>query len=211
MTSEQIDLRAELKLSPAALLLLYIGNLESYQGIDLMLEAFALVAARESSSHLVIIGGRDQHIAYYRDKAHQLGLAGRAHLVGPRPVSLLDRYIFQADVLVSPRTKGNNTPMKIYSYLHAGKVTLATRLPTHTQVLDDMIAYLAEPRTEAFANAMSTLIADAELRERLASAALRVAQERYTFQAFSTKLNEIYDKVSLGLKPLDAVVQVGNL
>ena len=30
-----------------------------------------------------------------------------------------------ADVLVSPRIRGNNTPMKIYSYLESGKAILA--------------------------------------------------------------------------------------
>ena len=45
--------------------------------------------------------------------------------------------LLAADVLVSPRLKGLNTPMKIYSYLDSGSAVLATRLRTHTQVLDD--------------------------------------------------------------------------
>ena len=52
-------------------------------------------------------------------------------------------------MLVSPRLKGLNTPMKIYSYLDSGSAVLATRLRTHTQVLDDGIAYLVEPEPVA--------------------------------------------------------------
>ena len=48
-------------------------------------------------------------------------------------------------MLVSPRLKGLNTPMKIYSYLDSGSAVLATRLRTHTQVLDDRLAYLVDP------------------------------------------------------------------
>ena len=41
-----------------------------------------------------------------------------------------------ADVLVSPRIKGVNTPMKIYAYLNSGKPILATDIESHSQVLD---------------------------------------------------------------------------
>ena len=58
----------------------------------------------------------------------------------------------QADVLVSPRTKGANTPMKVYSYLDSGVAVLATRLPTHTQVMNDETALLAEPTPEDFSS-----------------------------------------------------------
>ena len=59
------------------------------------------------------------------------------------------RLLGEADVLVSPRLKGLNTPMKIYSYLDSGTAVLATRLRTHTQVLDDRTAYLVDPVSEA--------------------------------------------------------------
>ncbi|HEY3013063.1 MAG TPA: hypothetical protein VGJ36_09970 [Gemmatimonadales bacterium] len=67
------------------------------------------------------------------------------HFLGPRPISSLDDLFHRADVPVSPRLKGLNTPMKIYSYLDS----LATRLRTHTQVLDDHTAYLVAPEPEA--------------------------------------------------------------
>ena len=52
------------------------------------------------------------------------------------------------DVLVSPRSRGTNTPLKIYQYLRSGKPIVATRLLTHTQVLSDETAILtgATPR-----------------------------------------------------------------
>ena len=39
-------------------------------------------------------------------------------------------------MLVSPRSRGTNTPLKIYQYLRSGKPIVATRLLTHTQVLE---------------------------------------------------------------------------
>ena len=53
---------------------------------------------------------------------------------------------------MSPRIKGNNTPMKL-SYLHSGKAVLATNLPPHTQILDNRVAMLADPTPKHMARA----------------------------------------------------------
>ena len=82
----------------------------------------------------------------------------------------LPALLAQADVLVSPRITGDNTPMKIYTYLHSGKPILATRIPTHTQVLHPGVAMLAAPQVEEFAGAMARLARNEELRARLGEA-----------------------------------------
>ena len=65
--------------------IMYVGNLESYQGIGLLLEAFALAALKHPQAHLVVIGGSGKDVAKYRDQATSMGLAERAHFLGPRP------------------------------------------------------------------------------------------------------------------------------
>lgn len=187
------DLKKELSVdSPVAM---YIGNLEPYQGIDLMLEAFA-VALKSARATLVVIGGKPHHIRRYRERAQALGIGDHVHLVGPRPVSRLGEYLRQADVLLSPRTEGNNTPMKIYSYLHSGVVLLATRLPTHTQVLNDEIAELADPESVSFGRALASLLADPGIRERKGARAAAYAAAEHSFESFRDSVRELYRKVT---------------
>lgn len=184
------DLRAALGI--AGPLLLYVGNLEVYQGIDLLLDSFA-IARRAAPADLVIIGGKDADIQKYRDKSAALGISDYVHFVGPRPIEDLKAYLVQADMLVSPRIKGNNTPMKVYSYLDSGKALLATNLHTHTQVLTDDVALLAPPEAEAFARSMARLIADADLRKRLGLAGKHLLDDKYTFLAFRERVNGFYN------------------
>src|SRR5204862_2313574 len=125
---------------------------------------------------LVIVGGREDDIRRYRGMAGGLGIQSRVHFLGPRPVHELSALLKQADVLVSPRLKGLNTPMKIYSYLDSGTAVLATRLRTHTQVLNDENAYLVEPEPVALGGGLADLLSDASLRERLARQAKDYAQ-----------------------------------
>lgn len=172
---------------------LYVGNLERYQGIDLLLEGFRHTLRTLPSANLVIVGGRPDDILRYRRIADNLGILPRVHFLGPRPVSLLPDLLRQADVLVSPRLKGLNTPMKIYSYLDSGTAVLATRLRTHTQVLDDRTAYLVEPSPEPLGIGLATLLGDKALRQRLAAHAKEYVQEEFTPEAARRKLGVFYD------------------
>jgi glycosyltransferase involved in cell wall biosynthesis len=136
----------------------------------------------------------------YRRRARQLGVAERTHFLGPRPNSLLGHFLRQADVLVSPRVKGDNTPMKIYSYLDSERPVLATRLRTHTQVLDDEIAFLVEPDPASMARGLATLLRDTELRELLAFRAKLKVEQFYGPEAFERKVNDFYGQLEQAIK-----------
>jgi glycosyltransferase involved in cell wall biosynthesis len=171
---------------------MYVGNLEPYQGLDLLLEGFGLALAGAPALNLVVIGGAAEDIAKYQAKAQALGLAGRAHFLGPRPSAQLGPYLAAADIVVSPRMAGENTPMKIYSYLDSGKPVLATRLATHTQVLDDRVAMLVEPTPADLARGLGLLAGDAELRRELGGQGRRRVRQRFSRQAYQRKLLAFY-------------------
>jgi glycosyltransferase involved in cell wall biosynthesis len=194
-SKQKISLREELLLSSEAILVVYIGNLEHYQGIDLLLESFAAVENAKTNARIAIIGGSNEHINFYKEKSKKLQIDSLVHFLGPRPVTELGFYVNQADILVSPRIKGNNTPMKIYSYLHSGKAVLATRLPTHTQVLNDAVAMLANPSVSDFSRALLELVNNKNKREELGSQGMELAERCYTFNSFSKELCRLYDSV----------------
>jgi glycosyltransferase involved in cell wall biosynthesis len=171
---------------------MYVGNLEAYQGIDLLLEGFRHTLSQVPQAKLVIVGGRDTDIAHYRGRAERLGIDGSVVFAGPRPIGMLPELLRQADVLVSPRLKGLNTPMKIYSYLDSGSAVLATRLRTHTQVLDDGMAYLVDPEPLALGRGLAELMGNPELRARLASTAKAYVQREHTPEAARRKLESFY-------------------
>jgi glycosyltransferase involved in cell wall biosynthesis len=196
-THEQVALRKDYPTTGTVFM--YIGNLEGYQGIDMMIDAFALASAKKDMT-LFIVGGTPEHIEKYRRMAQLKGCGTKIHLVGPRSPSLMSALFAEADVLVSPRIKGENTPMKIYSYLDSGKAVLATRLPTHTQVIEPDTALLAEPTPEAFAEGMLALASDESLRQQLAARAKELVQQKYSRDAFERTVNSIYDSLESELK-----------
>ena len=185
------DLRKALGID--GIVCMYVGNLEAYQGIDLLLESFALLVKATADVHLVIVGGEAADIQKYRKQAEALTMGTRVHFMGPRPISELSDLLSQSDILVSPRIRGINTPMKLYSYLASGKAVVATDLATHTQILDSTVAMLSPPAPDRFAAAMLDLIENPALRERIGRAGQRLIQEKYTYTDFRERVNGLYD------------------
>jgi glycosyltransferase involved in cell wall biosynthesis len=183
------DLRARFDIR--GLLALYVGNLEPYQGIDLLLDAIAELGV-EAPVTLVVIGGTPTDVARYAQKAAALGLAERVRFAGPRPVRELGGYLAQADILVSPRTLGENTPMKIYSYLASGRCILATDIGSHTQALDASCAVLVRPDPGRIAAGLRRIAEDPELRARLGRAGAELAARRFSRAAYRERLGAAY-------------------
>jgi glycosyltransferase involved in cell wall biosynthesis len=173
-------------------LALYVGNLQRYQGVEQVVRAMAPLP-KALDLTLVLIGGAPEDIARMRSLVRGLHLEERVYLLGPRPLAQLTGFLAQADILVSPRLYGSNTPMKVYSYMNSGTAILATRILSHTQVLDDDCALLVEPNPQALAKGLMTLAADETLRARLGAAARRRAGERYSLEAFREKVRAAYE------------------
>ncbi len=177
---------------------LYVGNLERYQGIDLLLESLALLQ-EVPAFRMVVIGGSGKSLRHYQQLARSLGIgADRLRLVGARPVAQLGTYLRQADILVSPRTLGQNTPMKVYSYMQAGKAILATDIRSHTQALDAACAMLVPAEPAAMARGLEKLIRDPALRARLGEAARDKAEREYSLPAYQRKLRIAYTALQGG-------------
>ena len=119
---------------------------------------------------------------------------------GQQPAREIPAFVAPCDLLVSPRIRGTNTPLKIYSYLRSGKPIVATNLRTHTQVLSPDVARLVEPNAAAFTAALADLIDRPEERERLARAAAALAAPSYSRAAYVQRTADAYARLFAGAK-----------
>jgi glycosyltransferase involved in cell wall biosynthesis len=176
-------------------IVMYIGNLEPYQGIDLLLSTFSSLNQIGSNAQLVVIGGVEEHIEKYRNRAQELRIEERVHFIGPRPVAALEGYLRQADVLVSPRIEGVNTPMKIYSYMNSGRPLVATDITSHNQLLDERYAVLAPPEPVAFSEAIQQILDNEGKATRIAAAARDLVAREHSPEAFVKRVHALYDEM----------------
>jgi len=114
---------------------------------------------------------------------------------GKRPPAELPAFLGLADVLASPRRRGVNTPFKVYTYLASGRPLVATRLPTHTQILDDSVAVLVEPTPSGLAAGIRTVLADPVQADERAARGRALIERDYSPRRYAEKVARAYAAV----------------
>lgn len=180
---------------PGRRVILYTGTFEPYQGLDLLLDAFAIVQRKVENAHLVLVGGRPQQVEAYINKARDFGILEHMTFVGQVHPSKIPAYIELSELIVSPRSGGTNTPLKIYGYLRSGRPIVATDLHTHTQTLNRQVAALAAPTPAGLADGMLHVLNDRDYANSLVAAAQRLSDAEYSDEAYMRKVADFYRHV----------------
>ena len=184
--------RARLDLPADAVLALYVGSFAVYQGIDLLFQSIPAALAADPCLHFAIVGGSPAEIAARRRELAAAGCADRVRFPGLVPPDDLPHLLAAADILLSPRIAGRNTPLKLLDYLKAGRAVVACDNPANRLILDESNARLVAPEPAAFAGGLAALAADAGLRERLGAAGHRLYLDTYNYDRFKQRLAAAY-------------------
>jgi len=191
---ESIELLEKLK-EKGNKIVLYTGNLQYNQGIDLLIEAARLVIKNYPRVKFVIVGGKKENVDKFRQLAQGSGLINEIVFTGEKAIGEMPVFMKHADILVSPRRIGNNTPLKIYSYLFSGKPMIATNIFSHTQILNDEIALLTEVDGQGIAKGILRILEDGNLGENLAKKAREFALKRFNQKQYLGQIKNVYSLV----------------
>ncbi len=166
-------------------IVVYTGNFQTYQGVSLLLEAASVM--KNDPVKFILVGETPQGIRRMKQKAETLDIMDKLHFIGQISPHKVPAYISLADALVSPRIAGTNTPLKIYSFLKSGKPVVATRLWTHTQVLNDDISILVKPDAKNLADGIRRALFSQEGKDK-GKAARELAARDYSYEKYREKL-----------------------
>jgi len=195
-------LRESLRAPEEALILLAVGRLSHEKGhVDLL---YALDVLRrklnEDRFHLVIVGEGPERarIAAVRSKLKledRVTLAGLQHDVRP--------YYACADVAVLP-SHSEGSPNVLLEAMVSGVPVVATRAGGIPEIATDgETALLVEVRAAgAMARAIQTLIANPDLRRRLAGNAKQLVEERHSPESHRESMLGIYERILNGSRKL---------
>ncbi len=190
--SEDLNIREKYQLESKTIIL-YAGTFEPYQGLDLLIESSRAVISKNKNVTFVLVGGNPAQVEHYQQIVNKQHLGGYFIFTGQVVPDMVPKFLDIADILVTPRIEGNNTPLKIYSYLRSGKPIVATKHITHTQVLSDDVAVLTECNAEALANGLMKVLEDDQLSRLLSKKARELAEEKYSYEVYVQKTRSIYN------------------
>jgi glycosyltransferase involved in cell wall biosynthesis len=107
--------------------------------------------------------------------------------------ALAQHYQGLASVLLSPRTQGINTPLKVYELLASGIPLVATRILSHTQVLNDDVCFLTDPEAAPMAAGMLAALDDDERKANVVRAAQTLYDEKYSRPVYEGKMRRMME------------------
>jgi len=178
-------------------LVVYTGNFERYQGIDLLIDSIGLVVQQRPDVVLAIVGGTPQQVAACKARAESLALGNNVVFTGTVSAVEAVHFLFAADILVSPRTDGLSVPLKIYSYLRSGRPTVATNIYAHTQILNENISVITEQNPESYSAGILRLVNDPQCREEFGMRAQAFAKAELSLESYLDKLEQAYLSILL--------------
>jgi glycosyltransferase involved in cell wall biosynthesis len=163
----RVATRRRFGIPDGAFLIGCVSSFRPVKGMDILIRAAAIVNQNHDHSYFILVGNGPT-LPEMRQLASYLNLGNRCVFVDAQRDVVPFLSAFDAGVLPS-RSEGFSN--SLLEYMAAGLPVVATDVGGNRETVEDT-ALLVTPDPEAMANAISALITDRSLSERVASAAL---------------------------------------
>ena len=167
----------------------YLGSLHPWQGVDLLLAAWARIAPDWPGVRLLVLhNGSRTPLKKLRKLVRRLGLEGQVLLHEPIRHELLPPLVKRLEFTCAPlletyrNTVQGCCPIKIVESMAAGVPVVASDLRVSRELItpehDGLL--VAPGNCREWATALHGLLLDSSRRDRLAAAAMSTARTRFT-------------------------------
>jgi glycosyltransferase involved in cell wall biosynthesis len=182
--------------------IVYLGVLTTYQGIDKLLDALLALKQTRDDFHLLLMGYPGN--LHYRDLAQSMGLASLVTFTGRIPYEEACRYLSLGDIAVAPKVSATEGSGKILNYMALGLPTVAFNMPVSREFLGDGGIYAAEVSSQALAAALNrALDLSADERGRLGRYLRQRVIVHFSWQRTGEYIEAVY-RALLANEPLPA-------
>lgn len=185
-------LRQQLGLPPDKQIIVYMGLLKAYQGIDDMIEAArVLIHERHyTDAHFLVLGFPDEDI--YRAKAADKGVAEYMTFTGKVPYRETGRYMALADLAIAPKISITEGDAKIYFYMAMGLPVVAYERPASLEILGDLGIYARLQDPTDLARALHETLLQPDFLKVRGAANRQKAVEDYSWTAVAQRIMDAY-------------------
>ncbi|PIP97761.1 MAG: hypothetical protein COW75_04030 [Rhodobacterales bacterium CG18_big_fil_WC_8_21_14_2_50_71_9] len=184
--------RAALNVAPGETLILTVARLVWFKGLDVLIDALALIARRRPGAKLVIVGAGPLRAAL-EQRAQALGVGDRVTFTGER--SDVPQLLAAADIFALTSVS-EGMPISILEAMASGLAVAATEVGGVGELVrDGETGLLTPPRDPAaFAAALEKLIADPALRARMGAGGRARVEAEFTGPAMTARTAALYEQ-----------------
>ncbi|NJP04618.1 MAG: glycosyltransferase family 4 protein [Chloroflexaceae bacterium] len=181
--------------------ILYVGTLAEWQGLDVMIRALPLIIAHHPARLRIVGRGRSRQRKLLERQIRKLGLEQYVQLEPAVAHHQVPAMIAQATLCVAPLSLNDRNvvqgccPIKVLEYMAAGRPLVAANLPVVRELVQedrDGLLFRPDDPTD-LARQITTLLRDPQLAQRLARSAAERAHHQFTWHAAGKRLLKQYE------------------
>lgn len=169
----------------------FLGVLTEYQGVDWLLEAVPRVAREVPDVHFLVMGYPNEE--RYRRLARDRGLAPWTSFPGRIEYGRAPEVLCAGQVAVAPKLSLTEANGKVLNYMAAGLPVVASDTPVNRELLGDLGAYARPGDVEGLAHALTGLLRDGARGRMLGKALRERAESRFSWPALAHRIARAYD------------------
>lgn len=173
----------------------YVGRLWRIKGIHLLVEAAASIVKERNDVRFLLVGDGPER-QELEAKIVRNNLSNFVTITGFQDYAKIPGILKEADLFVLPSLM-EGMPNSILEAMAARVPVVATKVGGVPEIVTHMQnGILIEPNSvEQLANAIITVIDDADLRNRLAEAGHKMINERFKWSDTAAQVSQLYEKV----------------
>jgi len=172
----------------------YAGNLDPYQDLELLLRCWPRVRATRPDATLTVISASSP--TRWEQLAAASGPVEGVRFVLGRDFDRVWAAIAGADVAVCPRTSRDGFPIKLLNYMAAGRPIVVSAGSAHGLTHGETAFVVPDGDERAFAAGILALLDDPALARRLGDAARELAHTRHDWGVIVQQVEAVYERVA---------------
>ncbi len=184
--------RERLKLDEQVPVIVYLGLLNRYQGVDLLIHAARYMIQQGRNFHLVIMGFPEDE---YRQLADDLNIASFVTFTGRVDYSETPSLLAAADLAVSPKISETEANGKLLNYMACGLPVVAFDTPVNREIMGDNGIYAAFGDLIDLATCLSTALSDKEALHQTGKQMRARVVELLSWEIRVLELESVYRKL----------------
>ena len=186
------EARKRLGISDGIPLFVYLGLLNSYQGIDLLLEAVKMLVARGRAFHIAIMGFPE---AAYRQKAGQMNISEFVTFTGRVSYSDAPLLLSAGDIAISPKLSDTEANGKLLNYMACALPVIAFDNRVNREILGEEGIYAENGSVDSLVNWMNAALNDLDTMKKTGERLHERALHLHSWESRVNQLDSFYRKL----------------
>jgi glycosyltransferase involved in cell wall biosynthesis len=196
-TEEKAALKTQLGIPADKKLIVYLGVLTTYQGVDKLLEALKILREGRHDVHLLLMGY--PAVARFQAHAEMVGVSDLVTFTGKVPYQEAPRYLALGDIAAAPKISVTEGSGKILNYMAMSLPTVAFNMPVSREFLGDGGIYATEINSSALAAALNrALDLTPDERNRLGQYLRQRVITHYSWERAIEQIEAVYQALLSG-------------